>query len=77
LERNRDSPRAWNNLGVLYFTQSRREEARRCFEEAVAIVPHYEDALVNLRDVCRELADYRAAAEFERVLLEFARRSGC
>jgi hypothetical protein len=28
----------------------------------------YFDALYNLRDTCRELEDYRAAAEFERVL---------
>jgi len=24
--------------------------------------------LINLRDTCRELGDYRAAAEFERII---------
>jgi tetratricopeptide (TPR) repeat protein len=65
---NDASPKIWNNLGVLYFTGGNYEEARHCFEEAVALIPLYEEALFNLRDVCRELKDYRAAAEFERTL---------
>jgi len=68
LSRNEHDPKIWNNLGVLYFTEGSFEEARRCFEEAVGLFPHYYDALYNLRDTCRELGDYRAAAEFERVL---------
>ncbi|MDR2471332.1 MAG: tetratricopeptide repeat protein [Treponema sp.] len=76
LSRNGDSPKSWNNLGVLYFTQKLYEEARHCFEEAVALHPLYGDALFNLRDVCRELGDYRAAAEFERTLAEQSRRRG-
>ena len=75
LTRNNDSPKSWNNLGVLYFTQKSYEAARHCFEEAVALTPLYEDALVNLRDTCRELEDYRAAAEFERSLSELSRRN--
>ena len=61
-------PKIWNNLGVLYFSKGDFEEARRLFEEAVMLSPHYYDALVNLRDTCRELKGYRAAAEFERTL---------
>ena len=68
LERDSDSPKIWNNLGVLYFSRGSYEEARHCFEEALSIMPMYYDALFNLRDVCRELQDYRAAAEFERIL---------
>jgi len=68
LSRDRCSPKIWNNLGVLYFTQGNYENARCCFEEAVSLFPHFYDALYNLRDTCRELADYRAAAEFERIL---------
>ena len=68
LARSEDDPKIWNNLGVLYFSEGSFEEARHCFEEAVSLSPHYYDALFNLRDVCRELKDYRAAAEFERVL---------
>jgi tetratricopeptide (TPR) repeat protein len=73
LSRNTNSPKTWNNLGVLYFTEGSYEEARHCFEEAVALAPLYEEALFNLRDVCRELQDYRAAAEFERTLSELSR----
>ena len=68
LARNDIDPKIWNNLGVLYFTEGSFEEARDCFEEAVSLSPHYYDALYNLRDTCRELKDYRAAAEFERAL---------
>jgi hypothetical protein len=34
----------------------------------VSLSPLYYEALYNLRDTCRELEDYRAAAEFERIL---------
>jgi len=74
LERDSNSPKTWNNLGVLYFTEGCFEEARRCFEEALSLMPMYYDALYNLRDTCRELADFRAAAEFERALREFGSR---
>lgn len=68
LERDPNSPKTWNNLGVLYFSEGSYEEARHCFEEALSLLPIYYDAIYNLRDTCRELEDYRAAAEFERVL---------
>ncbi|MCL2093401.1 MAG: tetratricopeptide repeat protein [Treponema sp.] len=68
LERDPLSPKVWNNLGVLYFSQGDYEEARHCFEEAVSLSPVFYDALYNLRDACRELSDFRAAAEFERIL---------
>jgi tetratricopeptide (TPR) repeat protein len=68
LVRGADSPKTWNNLGALYFVEGNYEEARHCFEEAVSMVPMYYEALFNLRDVCRKLQDYRAAAEFERIL---------
>jgi tetratricopeptide (TPR) repeat protein len=73
LVHNDNSPKTWNNLGVLYFIQQRHEEARHCFEEAVTMTPLYEEALFNLRDVCRELKDYQAAAEFERSLSQLSR----
>jgi tetratricopeptide (TPR) repeat protein len=71
-----NDPKTWNNLGVLYFTEGSLEEARHCFEEAVSLSPLYYDALFNLRDACRELEDYRAAAEFERVLSGLPDRRG-
>jgi len=75
LERDPDSPKTWNNLGVLYFSEGCYEEARHCFEEALSLLPMYYDALFNLRDTCRELGDYRAAAEFERVLSQSGSRN--
>jgi tetratricopeptide (TPR) repeat protein len=69
-----NAPKTWNNLGVLYFVEGSFEEARHCFEEAVSLSPLYYDALFNLRDTCRKLEDYRAAAEFERVLAGRDRR---
>jgi tetratricopeptide (TPR) repeat protein len=68
LARDYQSPKTWNNLGVLYFVEGSYEEARHCFEEAVSMAPLFGEALINLRDVCRELQDYRAAAEFERII---------
>jgi tetratricopeptide (TPR) repeat protein len=70
LIRDHNSPKIWNNLGVLYFSEGSYEEARHCFEEALSLTPMFYDAIFNLRDTCRELGDYRAAAEFERVLRE-------
>ena len=66
--RDPNSPKIWNNLGVLYFSEGSYEEARHCFEEALTLMPLFYDAIFNLRDTCRELQDYRAAAEFERIL---------
>ena len=68
IARFENDPKTWNNLGVLYFNKNNLEEARNCFEKSISIYPQYCDALYNLRDTCRELKDYRAAAEFERVL---------
>jgi tetratricopeptide (TPR) repeat protein len=70
LGRESNSPKIWNNLGVLYFVLGSYEEARYCFEEALSLFPRSYDALYNIRDTCRELRDYRAAAEFERILKE-------
>jgi tetratricopeptide (TPR) repeat protein len=74
LLRDENAPKTWNNLGVLYFVEGSFEEARHCFEEAVSLSPLYYEALFNLRDTCRELEDYRAAAEFERILSSLPER---
>jgi tetratricopeptide (TPR) repeat protein len=71
---NAKNPKAWNNMGVLNFTRGIFNEARTCFETAVSFAPHYYDALFNLRDTCRELGDFRAAAGFERALSGFSSR---
>jgi tetratricopeptide (TPR) repeat protein len=76
LLRDKDVPKTWNNLGVLYFVEGSYEEARHCFEKAISLAPLYQEALYNLRDTCRELQDFRAAAEFERILSELSARMG-
>ncbi|MDR2103700.1 MAG: tetratricopeptide repeat protein [Treponema sp.] len=68
LLRDDGAPKTWNNLGVLYFVEGSYEEARHCFEQALSLAPLFGEAMYNLRDTCRELQDYRAAAEFERIL---------
>jgi tetratricopeptide (TPR) repeat protein len=68
LSHSDNNPKTWNNLGVLYFNETRFEDARYCFEKSIILFPQYYDAVFNLRDTCRELGDYRAAAEFERIL---------
>ena len=68
LSYNDNDPKTWNNLGVLYFSEGNYESARDCFEKSVSLCPQYYDAIFNLRDTCRELHDYRAAAEFERII---------
>ena len=68
ISHNESDPKTWNNLGVLYFNQGILEDARQCFEKSISLCPQYYDAMFNLRDTCRELGDYRAAAEFERIL---------
>jgi tetratricopeptide (TPR) repeat protein len=72
LIRDANSPTAWNNLGTLYFVEGSYEEARQCFERAVGLAPMFYEALFNLRDTCRRLQDYRAAAEFERILSQLS-----
>ena len=68
LSHNDNDPKIWNNLGVVCFNRNNLEEARNCFEKSISLCPQYYDAMLNLRDTCRELGDYRAAAEFERIL---------
>ncbi|TAH55265.1 MAG: tetratricopeptide repeat protein [Treponema sp.] len=45
----------WNNYGVLFFGQSRFDEARSSFEKALSLIPELDDALYNLRDTYEEL----------------------
>jgi tetratricopeptide (TPR) repeat protein len=61
---------------VLNYTEGSYEDARSCFEQAISLNPMYEDALFNIRDVCRQLNDYRAASEFGRILSALQKQSG-
>jgi Flp pilus assembly protein TadD len=74
LDRDDANPKTWNNLGALYFVEGSYEDARTCFEEAVSIMPLYQEALFNLVDACRALGDWRAAGEYARSLSELESR---
>ncbi len=52
---NKDNAHIWNNKGVFWFSQQQYANAARAFETALAIYPHYTDALINLRDTYEEL----------------------
>lgn len=55
LEISPENGRVWNNYGVLFFSQSKFEDARRSFEKAVTLIPDFNDALYNLRDTYEAL----------------------
>ena len=64
----RDNPVAWNNLGNVYRSLDRTQDALRCYEEALRYRPDYAMALVNQGgtlaplDPERALHCYQAAA---------------
>lgn len=47
-----------NMLGFIHFEQGRPEQAREELERALAINPHYTEAVLNLAVVCNELGLY-------------------
>lgn len=68
LELNDNNAHVWNNLGVLFFSQSEFSKACEAFETAVTIFPHYFDALYNLRDTYLELGNKTGAEECDKQL---------
>lgn len=69
-DRYRVLPRAMVNLGIVYATGGRRDDARREFESAVAIWPENANAWFNLGALEMESGDTGAAARaFERGLV--------
>ncbi len=71
LELSPGNGRVWNNYGVLQFSQSRYDEARKSFEKSVALVPDFDDALYNLRDTYEELGK---TAEMDKCSAMLARK---
>lgn len=45
----------FNNLGVLYVAMGRLNDAKRCFEKALAIEENYEEARINLEKIRQKL----------------------
>lgn len=76
LEINNNNPHIWNNIGVLYFSQSNFSEAAEAFEQAVSIYPHYYDALFNLRDTYIELGNKVGENECNQRLKDLSSKGG-
>lgn len=58
---NPEFAEAWNNLGVVYGTQRRYQEALDCFEKALQIDPVYENALLAKARALKDLNRRREA----------------
>ena len=58
-----DDPRAYNNLGVIYFNQGNIAEARRCYAKALAIEPNNPDFNYNAGVAALADGDLDKAAE--------------
>ena len=61
---------AWNNFGVLAFSQKKYREAARAFETAVSFLPAGDstDALINLRDTYGEIGETEKEARCAAML---------
>ncbi|MEK7698934.1 MAG: glycosyltransferase, partial [Planctomycetota bacterium] len=51
-----------NNLGVLYVAMGRLNDAKRCFEKALAVDANYEEAHINLEKVRQKLRNAQLPA---------------
>lgn len=51
----------WNMLGVIYHEQGKFHRAVECFEKALAINPHYTEALLSLAVTYNDLGQYDKA----------------
>jgi len=47
---------SYGNLGICYSSLGRQEEALKAFDQAVALDPHYEPALIN-REIAASLKE--------------------
>ncbi|MBQ9630303.1 MAG: tetratricopeptide repeat protein [Treponema sp.] len=70
LDFNPDNPHLWNTMGVVFFNQSKYDEASEAFEVAVSLNPYYYDALYNLKDTYHELGNKNGEAECQNRLRE-------
>lgn len=46
-----ETAETWNNLGVAYHRMARQDDARRCFERALGLDPHFDEASSNLQRI--------------------------
>jgi tetratricopeptide (TPR) repeat protein len=55
------NPRAWNNMGWIYWQRGDLNKARECCETALEIDPEFVWSLKNMAHVSRELGDFEKA----------------
>ena len=58
-----DNPQYHNNLGVMYRSLDRLEEAKACYLAAIRLSPHNAEAHSNLATILRVSGDYHAAID--------------
>lgn len=71
-----DDPRSWSDLGLVYASERRLDDAARCFFEAIQIDPRHTDAWHNLGITLRKLGDRQGAFNaFKNALLAAPERA--
>ncbi|MGD9015158.1 MAG: tetratricopeptide repeat protein, partial [Candidatus Omnitrophota bacterium] len=59
-----DLPEAHNNLGLIYDTLNKQQEAIALFKQAIAINPDYAEAYNNLSAIYFQNKQYKLAIEY-------------
>ena len=60
----KDSPKLYNNLGILYSKEGQKKAAAALFEKAIEIEPNYAKSYGNLGNVYRDIGESKKALEF-------------
>ena len=63
VEKDPENPRAFNNMGILSWSQNAWNDAYTMFRKAVTLRPAYTDALVNLFDAALKLRKIREISQ--------------
>ena len=66
----------WNKIGVAYHHMFAFEEARKNYELALKLNPHYAEALNNLGAVYHSKKDFRQAQHEYKLAIKYAPKSG-
>ena len=55
-----------NNLGIVYYLNGEMEQAKKYLEMALVILPDYNEALINISQVCSSEGKYKESLEYLR-----------
>jgi tetratricopeptide (TPR) repeat protein len=69
------SPVLWNKIGIAYHHMFALDEARKDYQMALSLNPHYADALNNLAAVYHGKGDYKKAEKTYKKALKYAPRN--